>query len=80
VSTGDNQPVPPEAVSQVFDQNELSEIASQAGVSHDEARTGLSALLPQIIDHLTPHGQLPSDDQLTSRVDELQEEVGQRAV
>jgi uncharacterized protein YidB (DUF937 family) len=80
VGTGANEPLPPEAVSQVFNQNELSEIASQAGVSQDEARTGLSALLPQIIDHLTPHGQLPSEDQLASRVDELHQEVQQRAV
>jgi uncharacterized protein YidB (DUF937 family) len=80
VSTGENQPIPPEAVSQVFDQNEMSTIASQAGVSQDEARTGLSALLPHIIDHLTPHGQLPSDDQLSSHVEQLQQEVEQREV
>jgi uncharacterized protein YidB (DUF937 family) len=80
VGTGDNEPIPPEAVSRVFNQNELSEIASQAGVSQDEARTGLSALLPQIIDHLTPHGQVPGDDQLASRVDELHQEVQQRSV
>jgi len=80
VGSGQNEPILPEAVSQVFNQNELSEIASHAGVSQDEARTGLSALLPQIIDHLTPHGQLPSDDQLASRVDELHQEVQQRTV
>ena len=80
VGTGNNESIPPEAVSQVFNQNELSEIASQAGVSHDEARTGLSALLPQIIDHLTPHGQRPSADQLASQVDALQQEVQQRGV
>jgi uncharacterized protein YidB (DUF937 family) len=80
VSTGDNQPIEPEAVSQVFDRNELSEIASQAGVSEDEARTGLSALLPQIVDHLTPQGQLPDDDQIASRVDELEQEYQQRTV
>jgi uncharacterized protein YidB (DUF937 family) len=80
VGTGPNEAIPPEAVSQVFNQNELSEIASQAGVSQDEARTGLSALLPQIIDHLTPHGQLPTDDQLASRVDELHQEVQQRTI
>jgi uncharacterized protein YidB (DUF937 family) len=80
VSTGQNEAIPPEAVSQVFNQNELSAIASQAGVSQDEARTGLSALLPHIIDHLTPHGQLPDDDQLASHVDQLQQEVQQRTV
>jgi uncharacterized protein YidB (DUF937 family) len=79
VGTGENQPIPPDAVSQVFDSSELSEIASQAGVSQDEARAGLSALLPQVVDHLTPQGQLPDDDQLASRVDEFAQELQQRS-
>jgi len=77
VGTGENQPIPPEAVSQVFDRNELSAIASHAGVSEDEARSGLSALLPGIVDHLTPRGELPNDDQLAARVNELHQEVQQ---
>jgi len=80
VSTGENQPIPPEAVSQVFDHDELSEIASQAGVSEDEARTGLSALLPQVVDYLTPQGQLPDADQLGSRVDQIEQELQQYTV
>ena len=80
VSTGENQPIPPEAVSQVFDHNELSEIASQAGVSEEEARTGLSALLPQVVDYLTPQGQLPDADQLGSRVDQIEQELQQYTV
>jgi uncharacterized protein YidB (DUF937 family) len=79
VGTGQNQPIAPDALSQVFEQDQLSQIASQAGVSEDEARTGLAELLPQVVDHLTPGGQLPDAQQLHSSVDELQRELQQRA-
>lgn len=78
VGTGENQPIPPEALSQVFDGDQLSQIASQAGVSEDEARTGLSELLPQVVDQLTPQGQLPEPDQLLSRIDEFERELQQQ--
>jgi uncharacterized protein YidB (DUF937 family) len=69
VGTGQNQPIPPDALSQIFGGNQLSQIASQAGVSEEEARTGLSQLLPQVVDELTPQGQLPEPDQLNSTID-----------
>ncbi|MDB5924676.1 MAG: hypothetical protein JWN13_3612 [Betaproteobacteria bacterium] len=75
VGTGANQPIEPEALSQVFGSDELSKIASQAGVTEDEARTGLSQLLPQVVDHLTPHGQLPDPDQVSSSIDEAAREL-----
>lgn len=37
----------------------LAQLAQQAGVSHAEAGDQLSQLLPQIVDRLTPNGQLP---------------------
>ena len=79
VSTGENQPIAPEALSEVFDGDELSKIASQAGVSEDEARIGLSELLPQVVDHLTPQGQLPESDQLLSSIDDVERELQQQS-
>ena len=78
VGTGENQPIPPEALSDVFDGDQLSEIASQAGVSEDEARTGLSELLPQVVDRLTPEGQLPESEQLLSSIDDFDRELQQQ--
>jgi uncharacterized protein YidB (DUF937 family) len=78
IGTGENQPLDPNAVSQVFDHDELSQIASQAGVSEDDARTGLSALLPGLVDQLTPDGQMPDDDRLSTRLGEFEQELGQR--
>jgi uncharacterized protein YidB (DUF937 family) len=79
VGTGENQAIPPEAVSEVFGADQVSQIASQAGVTEDEARSGLSELLPQVVDHLTPQGQIPDFDQLASSVDQFQQELGQHS-
>jgi uncharacterized protein YidB (DUF937 family) len=48
-------------------------------VTEDEARAGLSDLLPQVVDQLTPQGQLPEADQLLSSIDEFERELAQRS-
>jgi len=77
VGTGQNQPIAPDALADVFDRDQLSQIASQAGVSEDDARAGLSELLPQAVDYLTPHGQLPEPARLVSRIDDAERELQQ---
>ncbi len=75
VSTGANQPLPQEALDKVFGNERLSQIAAQAGVSDEEARTGLAELLPEVVDHFTPQGQLPAGDQLLASIDEYEQQM-----
>jgi uncharacterized protein YidB (DUF937 family) len=72
VSTGPNEPLPPQAVSEVFGQDELADIAAQAGLSEDETREGLSELLPEVVDRVTPEGRLPEQDQLLASIDDFE--------
>ena len=37
----------------------LQDIAAKLGVSPDQASGSLASMLPQLVDHLTPNGQLP---------------------
>ncbi len=76
VSTGPNQAIDPGALSEVFGQDEISRIAAQAGVSDDEARDGLAHLLPEVVDHFTPGGTMPDDDELESRINEYGQRIG----
>lgn len=76
VSTGQNAPIPPDAIGQVFGDDTLSRIARQAGISEAQASTGLSELLPEVVDRLTPDGQVPDLDQLTASVDALRRRLG----
>ncbi len=61
VSTGQNQPVTADALSQVLGHGQLGQIAQQLGMSQGAVAGGLASLLPQMIDKMTPQGQVPDD-------------------
>jgi len=69
VGDGDNEALPPGAIDEIFTANELQLVADQAGISGDEARAGISELLPGVVDQLTPQGVVPEDTALTDSVD-----------
>ncbi len=61
VSTGENQPISPDALQQILGQGELGQIAQQLGMGQQEAAGGLASILPQLIDQMTPTGQVPAE-------------------
>ena len=61
VSTGQNQPINADVLSQVLGHGQLGQIAQQLGMSHGDAASGLASLLPQMIDKMTPQGQVTDD-------------------
>ena len=71
VGTGANEPLSPAMVDDVFGDDRLAQIAQRAGISTDEARAGMSQILPDAIDHLTPDGEVPSMESLSSNVDDF---------
>ena len=60
VSTGQNLPITPDQISNVLGSNVLGQLAGAAGMDHGTAAGHLSELLPQLVDKLTPNGQLPN--------------------
>lgn len=78
VSTGQNQPISPEALSQVLGRGQVGEIAQQLGLSHGDAAGGLASMLPQLIDKLTPQGQVPAnhDDLVAQALSLLNKKTG----
>ena len=71
VGTGPNEALSPDAVGDVFGGDQISQIAQQAGVSTDDARHGLAELLPNLVDHFTPDGEVPGLEQMSSSVDDF---------
>lgn len=59
ISTGQNLPISPEQLQQVFGQGTIGDIASQLGMSPSDASGQLAQVLPELIDKLTPNGQIP---------------------
>lgn len=69
VSTGQNLPIDPQQLMQVFGQGNFQQMASQAGMDPQQLGGQLSQMLPQLIDQMTPQGQIPSggvDDALAA--------------
>ena len=76
VSRGANKPISPDAMTQVFGEEGLDQISRQAGITRDEASRGLSALLPEVVDRVTPDGEVPGADTLANSVDDFVRRLG----
>jgi uncharacterized protein YidB (DUF937 family) len=62
IGTGQNMPISPDQLQQVLGRDTIGQIAQQLGLSPQASASGLSELLPQLIDRLTPSGQAPQGD------------------
>ncbi len=60
VGSGPNQPVSGQQVQSVLGNDAIAGIAAKLGISPAIASTAISAMLPGLIDHLTPGGQVPA--------------------
>jgi uncharacterized protein YidB (DUF937 family) len=61
IGTGQNMPISADALSTIFGQGKLGQLAQQCGIPAGEAVGGLAQTLPNIIDQMTPNGQIPAD-------------------
>ena len=60
VGHGTNEPVPPGQLGSALGQNVLAELAQRTGMSQQELLSQLATVLPQIINHMTPNGRMPT--------------------
>ncbi len=66
VGTGANQPISPAQVHSALGADAISAMAAKLGVSPDVAASGLSQLLPSVVDKLTPNGTVPDHSSVMS--------------
>lgn len=59
ISTGENKPIAPDALGGVLGNDMIAGMAKQLGVNNNDLLGQLSQLLPQVVDKLTPDGQIP---------------------
>jgi uncharacterized protein YidB (DUF937 family) len=62
ISTGENKPISPDALGQVLGGDTIGNMASQLGMNQGDLLGQLSQMLPQVVDKLTPQGQIPQGD------------------
>jgi uncharacterized protein YidB (DUF937 family) len=67
VSKGQNLPISAEQLQSVLGGSSLGNIASQLGMNQEEASGSLASMLPQLIDSLTPNGEVPQGNDLMAQ-------------
>ncbi len=63
ISQGENQPVTGEQLHKVIDPATVTEVSQYLGLSPSDALAQISKYLPQVVDKLSPNGQVPQDGQ-----------------
>lgn len=68
VGKGENKAIAPGDLANALGADQIQSLSAQSGLSRDELLSGLSQYLPQVIDHLTPDGRLPTEDEISGRI------------
>ena len=63
LGTGQNQEITPSDLEHALGSDTIEAIAEHTGLGRSELLAGLSDHLPELIDQLTPHGRLPSEQE-----------------
>jgi uncharacterized protein YidB (DUF937 family) len=62
IGSGANLPISADQIIQALGQGRVGQIAQQLGIDPQQAAAQLAQHLPQIVDHVTPNGQMPAND------------------
>jgi uncharacterized protein YidB (DUF937 family) len=68
VGKGENKAIAPGDLANALGADQIESLSAQSGLSRDELLSGLSQYLPKVIDHLTPDGRLPTENELSGRI------------
>ena len=68
VGKGPNKQVAPGDLGNALGAAQIEALTSQSGLSRDELLQGLSKFLPDVVNHLTPDGRLPDENELSGRL------------
>jgi uncharacterized protein YidB (DUF937 family) len=68
VSPGPNKQIAPGDLANALGADQINSLMSQSGLSRDELLSGLSQHLPEVVNHLTPDGRLPTESELSERL------------
>jgi uncharacterized protein YidB (DUF937 family) len=77
MATGANQPIDGQSVEQVVGQDELRQMAQRLGVPEQQVAQAFAEIMPEMVDKLTPDGQLPhqADEVLDESRQALEKEI-----
>jgi uncharacterized protein YidB (DUF937 family) len=68
VAPGPNKQIAPGDLANALGADQINSLMSQSGLSREDLLNGLSQHLPEVVNHLTPDGRLPTDDEVADRL------------
>jgi len=76
VGAGKNLPISAEQLTSALGDPLVQQIAQKAGVQPQDAIAGLTKLLPDVVDKLSPGGNLPNPQELLKNLDAMKDLFG----
>jgi uncharacterized protein YidB (DUF937 family)/outer membrane protein OmpA-like peptidoglycan-associated protein len=68
ITTGENNPISNEQLESALGADTINSVAAQAGVDKDTATSAMAYMMPQVVDQLTPDGEMPDDEGLFAKI------------
>ena len=73
-----NDNLDPNDVSRLFDEKEIQKVAAHTGANDMEVRQGLAELLPEVMNQLTPHGNLDNEGEANQEIEQIISQLSSR--
>ncbi|MDN5733074.1 YidB family protein [Psychrobacter celer] len=67
----DNENLDPNDVNRLFDESEIQQVAAHTGANEAEVRQGIAELLPEVVNQLTPKGNLDTEAEANEEIDQI---------
>ncbi len=64
IGTGENKDITPEQMHHALGSEQVAQMAQQTGMPAGDITSALAKMLPQLINHATPQGQVPPQNDL----------------
>jgi uncharacterized protein YidB (DUF937 family) len=76
VSTGQNLPISPDQITHALGSDQIGSLAERFGLSSGDLSSKLSQMLPQVVDKLTPNGEIPDAGGFGDLLDSVKKHLG----
>lgn len=73
-----NDNLDPNEINRLFDESEIQQVAAQTGANDSEVRQGLAELLPEVMNQLTPNGNLDNEGEANQEIEQIISQLSSR--
>ena len=73
-----NDNLDPNEITRLFDKSEIQQVAAHTGANEMEVRQGLAELLPEVMNQLTPNGNLENEPEANEEIDQIITQLSNR--